>query len=65
MCSYFFLITKRSHAAISAGRRSNINNVEKNVPSEIALHIFAAVLEAKLPTIAVTIVSTPAEVRIA
>ena len=53
-----------SNVARIGGNRKMIINAAANVPSEIVLQIFAAIADAKFPTIAVTIIKTDADVRI-
>ena len=46
MSIFSFFTINLSHAARIAGNNTNINIVEHSVPSEIVLHIFAAIADA-------------------
>ena len=62
---YFLDLTiNLSKKAKTAGNKSKIKIVEHKVPSDIVLHIFAAIAEAKLAIIKVTIISIELEVKI-
>ncbi len=61
---FLFLTINLSNAASNAGNNNNISIAEHKVPSDKVLHILAAIADAKLPTIRVTITSIDAEVKI-
>lgn len=61
--AFLFLIMTLSQAAMTAGKSSKIKIVEQSVPCEIVLQIFAAMADAKCPTINVTITKIDAEVK--
>ena len=61
---FFILFINLSQNARTAGNNVKIKIVEHSVPSEIVLHIFAAMAEAKLAIIRVTIISIELEVNI-
>ena len=61
---FLFFIIILSQLANTAGSNNIINIAEHAVPLDIVMQIFAAIAEAKFPTINVTIISIDADVNI-
>ena len=61
--NFLFLVINLSKHASTAGNNTKIKIVEHNVPSEIVLHIFAAIADVKHAIIRVTIISIELEVN--